>query len=257
MALILVITTTFMASVLTLFSGFGLGTILMPVIAIFLPVPVAIALTAIVHLLNKMFKLALLWRHVNVHMLVHFGIPALLAAIPGALVLDYLSGIHALSSYKAFGSEHFIYPTKLAVGLLLIFFATAEWIPLLQKAALHRFGLPLGGILSGFFGGLSGHQGAFRSAFLIQQPMSEVSFVATNAAVAAMVDTVRLVIYGLTFDRALMQGQSTLIVLAVAASFLGVFFGTRLLPKVTIGLIQKIVAVMMYGLGGLLCLGLI
>jgi hypothetical protein len=35
--------TTFIASGLTLFSGFGLGTILMPVVAIFLPVPVGIA----------------------------------------------------------------------------------------------------------------------------------------------------------------------------------------------------------------------
>ncbi|MDP3981751.1 MAG: sulfite exporter TauE/SafE family protein, partial [Chlamydiota bacterium] len=37
------------ASGLTLFLGFGLGTILTPVFAIFFPVPVAIGATAIVH----------------------------------------------------------------------------------------------------------------------------------------------------------------------------------------------------------------
>ena len=48
---------------LTLFSGFGLGTLLMPAFALFLPVPVALAATAVVHLANNLFKLALVgWK---------------------------------------------------------------------------------------------------------------------------------------------------------------------------------------------------
>ena len=50
---------------LTLFSGFGLGTLLMPVFAIFFPIEVAIAATAVVHLANNIFKLALLSRHAD------------------------------------------------------------------------------------------------------------------------------------------------------------------------------------------------
>jgi len=38
---------------LTLFSGFGLGTVLMPAFALFFPVPVAA--TAVVHLANNLF----------------------------------------------------------------------------------------------------------------------------------------------------------------------------------------------------------
>lgn len=53
------------ASGLTLFSGFGLGTILLPVFAIFFPIDVAVALTAIVHLLNNFFKLMLLGKHAD------------------------------------------------------------------------------------------------------------------------------------------------------------------------------------------------
>lgn len=45
------------ASGLTLFSGFGLGTILTPVLAIFFPVPLAVGATAIAHLANNLFKL--------------------------------------------------------------------------------------------------------------------------------------------------------------------------------------------------------
>lgn len=78
MELFIISITAFIAAMLTLFSGFGLGTILMPVVAI----------TAIVHLLNNLFKLSLLWRHVSKPVVLAFGVPALMAAIPGALLLD-------------------------------------------------------------------------------------------------------------------------------------------------------------------------
>ncbi len=48
-----------LVSALTLFSGFGLGTVLMPAFALFFPVPVAIAATAVVHLANNLFKVVL------------------------------------------------------------------------------------------------------------------------------------------------------------------------------------------------------
>jgi hypothetical protein len=47
------------ASFLTFYSGFGLGTILLPVFALFFPVELAVGLTGIVHLLNNLFKLLL------------------------------------------------------------------------------------------------------------------------------------------------------------------------------------------------------
>lgn len=247
----------FAAAGLTLFSGFGLGTILMPVVAIFFPVPVAVAITAVVHLLNNLFKLGLLWRNVSRRVLLAFGLPALIAAIPGALLLDYLSMLEPLTRYQWAGHEYVIMPVKLAAGILLIVFATAELVPFLNKLTNHHLGLPVGGVLSGFFGGLSGHQGAFRSAFLIKAGLDKDAFVATNSAIAALVDTSRIIIYGLTFEAALIQAQSSLILFATIAAFLGVFLGTRLLKKVTIGFIQRLVAVMLYLLGGLLCAGII
>ena len=48
------------ASMISLFSGFGLATLVMPVFAVFFPIPVAVASTAVVHVLNNLFKLVLL-----------------------------------------------------------------------------------------------------------------------------------------------------------------------------------------------------
>ena len=53
MEYVVIVIVALCVSMLTLFSGFGLGTLLMPALAIFFPVPVAIAATAIVHLANK------------------------------------------------------------------------------------------------------------------------------------------------------------------------------------------------------------
>jgi uncharacterized membrane protein YfcA len=248
---------TFLASGLTLFSGFGLGTLLMPVVALFLPVPVAIAITAIVHLFSKLFKLLLLWKHVDRATVFSFGIPALIAAIPGGLLLSYLSALPPIGTYTLQTAQYGITPVKLTAGILLIFFATAEYIPFLKNSVMQKLGLPVGGILSGFFGGLTGHQGAFRSAFLVQTSLSEQSFVATNAAIAVLVDATRLIIYGMTFDMLIVSQHSELVITACVAAFLGVFIATELLKKVTIRFIQKLVAVMMYLLGLLLCAGLI
>lgn len=252
-----IIIAAFLASLLTLFSGFGLGTLLMPVVAIFFPVTVAVALTAFVHLLNNLFKLAALWK--SIHWLVtwRFGIPALLATIPGAWLLTHLSELPVLASYEILGREAAVIPVKLAVGLLLIVFALAEWFSFAKKVNVSARHLPWGGVLSGFFGGLSGHQGAFRSAFLLHAGLNKNQFVATNAAIAALVDMTRLTVYGLNITLLLQQVDAALIAAATVAAFAGVLMGTVGLKKVTIDFIQKLVAVMLLILGASLAGGVI
>lgn len=253
----IIIITAFLGSFLTLFSGFGLGTILMPVVALFFPVPVAVAMTAFVHLLNNLFKLALLWRHIHWPVIIHFGLPAMLAAMPGAWLLGRLSEWPQIYSYEISGIAADITPVKLAVGILLIVFATLEWLPVLKSMRWPKHALPLGGLFSGFFGGLSGHQGAFRSAVLIRAGLDKNQFVACNAAIASMVDITRLIVYGLNLSLLMAHANKGLLAAATIAAFLGVMSGTLGLKKITIGFIQKLVAVMLYGLGLLLVAGLI
>lgn len=257
MILISITITAFLASLLTLFSGFGLGTLLMPVVAIFFPVAVAVALTAFVHLLNNLFKLVALWRDVNWPVTLKFGIPALLATIPGAWLLTSLEDLPQIASYQAFGMEPVITPVKLAVGLLLILFAFAEWFSFAKKVNVSAKYLPWGGLLSGFFGGLSGHQGAFRSAFLLHAGLDARQFIATNAVIASLVDITRLAVYGLNLALLMKQMDTSLIAAATVAAFAGVMAGRIGIKKVTIGMIQKLVAMMLLLLGSLLVLGIL
>src|SRR5688572_29398904 len=93
------------AAGLTFFSGFGLGTILMPVFAIFFPVEVAIAATAVVHLANNLFKLALVGKDAHWPTVWRYGITAAAAAVAGALVLEWLGSPAALASYEISGRK--------------------------------------------------------------------------------------------------------------------------------------------------------
>ena len=84
----------FGVSLLTLFSGFGLGTLLMPVFALFFPVEVAVASTAVVHAANNLFKVGLLARRAPLDVIVRFGAPAIVASFFGAVP----DGAHVLAT---------------------------------------------------------------------------------------------------------------------------------------------------------------
>ena len=84
MELILVILFAFLASLATFFSGFGLGSILLPVFAIFYPAEIAVAATAIVHFSNNVFKTFIIGRYGALKVILGFGIPAFIASFFGS-----------------------------------------------------------------------------------------------------------------------------------------------------------------------------
>jgi uncharacterized protein len=235
----------FAASALTLFSGFGLGTLLMPVVAIFFPVEVAIAITALVHFANNLFKAGLLGRRAHGPILVRFGLPAIAAAFAGAFLLFRLADAPPLHEYTALGRLLRISPLKLVVGVLILVFVLLELSRRFSALKLDQRYLPFGGLLSGFFGGLSGHQGAFRSLFLLKAGLRVEEFVATNVMLALMVDMARLSIYGwglLDLEQDVNWG---LVAAASLAAFAGAFLASRMLKKVTIGFVQLVVSVLL------------
>lgn len=200
MEYILVSIAAFLVAGLAVYSGFGLGTLLMPVFALFFPVPVAIASTAVVHLANNLFRIGFVGRRADWRVVAIFGIPAVIAGIAGALVLTLLSGITPLATYTLGDREFEITPAKLVVAVLIAAFAVLELTPVFEKWKLPGRYLPLGGALSGFFGGLSGHQGALRSVALLGAGLSPAAFVGTGSPAGVGVDLAR--VYGLWPGRA-------------------------------------------------------
>jgi uncharacterized protein len=245
MEILVISLAAFVASGLTLFSGFGLGTLLMPVISIFFPLEVAIAATALVHFANNIFKIGLLGKKANKYVLLTFGIPAIIFAILGALTLSWLSGSTELITYTIFSKQMQVTPLKLIIGILILAFVILELNPKFSTIAIEQKFLPIGGILSGFFGGLSGHQGVFRSMFLIKSGLTKEEFVATGVMLAVMVDIARMLIYGFDMTRQHLNVDWLLVCIASLSAFLGAYLGAKLLKKVTLGFVQLIVSMLL------------
>ncbi|MHC1718677.1 MAG: sulfite exporter TauE/SafE family protein [Acidaminococcaceae bacterium] len=245
------------ASCLTFFTGFGLGTILMPVFALFFPIEIAIAMTAIVHMGNNIFKLFLIGDKADKLVLKKFAPPAILFALIGSWLLTLLTDIPIITTYVIGQREFQVTFVKIVIGLLLVIFAGFELLPHFEKIKFADKYLPVGGAISGFFGGLSGHQGALRSAFLSKAINDKEAFIATGAVVALLVDLTRIPVYAGHITKVGLLDNWQLVLAATVTAFAGAFVGARLIKKVTLKLLQAIVGFMLVLMGLLLCVGLI
>ena len=247
----------FFASLLSFFSGFGLGALLMPAFALFLPIDIAIGLTAVVHFLNNIVKFLLIGKKVNKQVFLHFGLSAIPAAFIGAYLLIYLTKVQTTLSLSIFDISITIIPVNAIVGSLMILFALLDFSENIKQLSFQKNKLWIGGLLSGFFGGLSGHQGALRSAFLINFGLSKECFVATGIAIALTVDLVRMTIYASNYVKTGLTDHFNILLVALLAAFSGAVGGRILLKKITIHFIRILVAILLVIIGIGLIIGLI
>ena len=251
MSYLIICTVALVVSGLTLFSGFGLGTLLMPAFTLFFPVEIAIAATAVVHLANNIFKIVLIGKKADMGIVLKFALPAAFTAMLGALLLNYIASVQSIVQFTLAGWAVNLTPVKLVIAVLIMIFALFELIPGLGKFSFEPKFIPLGGMASGFFGGLSGHQGALRTAFLLRARLPKEVFIGTMVVSAVIVDISRLAVYGATFfsrDFEILksQGGLQLVLAGCLAAFLGAFIGSRLLKKITMQTIQTIVGIMLF-----------
>lgn len=235
---------SFFAGGLTLFTGFGLSTILLPVFVIFFPVAIAVPSTAIVHFLNNFYKLFIYFKQINIKILLRFGLPALLASIIGAFLLQKLSR-----------NERNL---EIILGILIISISFMEMFPAIRNLKIGIKWAPLGGVISGFFGGLSGHQGLFRSAFLVKSGLSKNSFIATGVGIAVLVDITRLSVYSSTiFTTSIISSNDFWlpVIISTTSALFGVSLATDLVKKMTIDVIRNMVFGLIFISGILLILG--
>jgi uncharacterized membrane protein YfcA len=212
---------------------------------IFFPVELAIALTGVVHFFNNIFKLVLVGKGADKEVLIKFGVPAVIAALLGSYLLISIPDSSPLFKYSIFDKSFEVYPVKFTISLLLIAFASIDLIPYFKNLQFSKSKLWIGGFLSGFFGGLSGNQGALRSAFLIKAGLSKQAFIGTAVVVSTFVDFTRLGVYAANFSSTGLNENLTLVFFATLSGILGSFFGNKLLKKVTLNHLKVVVAVLL------------
>ena len=255
-----------LVAAVTLVSGFGLGTVLMPAFAIFFPIEIAVAATAVVHFANNLFKLALVGKLADRAVVLRFGLPAAAAALLGAALMLTLAEAPAIAAYRLGPVHASITWLKLTIAVLLATLAALELHPAYHRLSFSRRALPVGGLLSGFFGGISGMQGALRAPFLLRAGLTKEAFVGTANVISAIVDAVRIAVYaaGLAWmarspDYAVLTSPRTLALIAAAciAGFLGSFLGARFLRKITLAAVRTTVAVLLFLVAAALAAGIL
>jgi uncharacterized protein len=259
--LVLVCVVALLASGLTFYTGFGLGTLLIPAFALVFPVEVAIAATAVVHLANNLFKLGLVGRRADRPTVLRFALPAVLGAVAGAAALTLTAGAPPLATYTLGARTFEVTPVKLLVGLAICGFAALELSPRYERLEFPARWLPAGGLVSGFFGGLSGHQGALRAAFLVRLGLTPEQFVATGVVSAVLVDLARLAVYGGRaaghWNALRESGGVTAVVLASVAAFAGSLVGMHLIQKVTMRGVRRVVGAGLLVIGAAMVAGVV
>ena len=259
MEIVIVPLVVFFGSVLTFFSGFGLGTLLLPVFCVFFPIEVAVFATAIVHFFNSLFKVLFVFKKINYLLLVRFAPTAIGFAILGSFLLSYLDSYTTEFKYDLFIFHNTVTPIKIVIGITMISFAFIEFLYKKKSFETTPTRLVIGGALSGFFGGLSGHQGAFRSMFLSKANVTKEEFVATSSSIGFLIDVSRLIMYSTTLS--FLSSSEILLrpvlLISIFVAFLGSYVGSKLLAKTTILSVQKTVAIFLLVFGILISLGFI
>lgn len=195
--------------------GFGIGSLLTPLLAARFGTGVAVAAVTLPHAAATAFRCWRLRASIDRPVLIRFGLLSAAGALAGALLYTRLG------------------PTTLTgvLGGLLLLTAlaqltgwTARWHPRGPLVAVF-------GLLSGFFGGVAGNQGGLRSAALTAFKLSPVRFVATATATGVLVDLARTPVY-------LWSSGPQLLPLAVPIGIAtaGVLIGTLLGERILLGL---------------------
>ncbi len=213
-------------------AGFGIGSILTPLLATALGTKLAVAVVSVPHLIATALRFALIRQHLDRHVFLTFGITSGMGGLAGALLHVWLRSV--ILSY--------------ILGALLVF---AGIMGVSGLASRLRFGRTAGwvaGALSGIFGGLVGNQGGIRSAALFGFEVRKESFVATATAIALLVDGFRMPVYGATqwYD---IGGQWKLMAIASAGVVVGTAVGQPVLRRIPEGIFRMVVGAIILALG--------
>lgn len=221
---LLLILITFGASCIGTISGFGVGTIMTPLLLFFMPFPSTIFVTAIIHWFHDIWRVILFKGKVDWYLFLFFGFPAVLMSVVGAQFL-------------------FFPPTILlpALGIFLMVYACILlFFPHIRIPEKTPYAM-VGGSLAGFFAGVFGIRGAVSSMFLSAFDLRKAVYLSTVGAISFMIDTTRVVAYLYEGIR-LPAFLSVVIYFMVLASFAGSWIGSRVVHLIPQEHFRRVVA---------------
>jgi len=213
-------------------TGFGIGSLITPVLSLSLGTKLAVAVVSIPHLIATAIRFFMLRSHVDKRILLGFGLMSAFGGLVGALL------------HTAFATP----AITLIFGGILLFAGFTGMTDLASRMRFHGKFAWFAGAVSGFLGGLVGNQGGIRSAALLGSPITKESFVATATAIGLMVDLARMPVYFFSESEGIVS-SSQWIGISTLGVVIGTLLGTRLLKKMPEKIFRRTVSALIFLLG--------
>jgi len=220
------------AGALASVTGFGIGSLLTPVLALGVGAKLAVAAVAIPHLVGTLQRFWILRRHVDRRVLLWFGLASAAGGLAGALL-------------NAGGTNRLI---GVVFGVAVSLAGISELTGWMTRVRWGRGAAWMAGLGSGFLGGLVGNQGGIRSAALLGFEVPKEAFVATATAIALFVDGARLPVYLVT-QGAEIGAIWPLLLVASVGVVIGTAVGTRTLGGIAPRTFHRVVGIALLTLG--------
>jgi uncharacterized membrane protein YfcA len=220
-------------------AGFGIGSLLTPVLAVTVSTRLAVSLVALPHAVATAVRLWALRDAVDRSILLTFGLASAVGGLVGAV-------LHANLTSAGL---------SIVLGVLLIVAGSLELTGFGRRLRFPDGWAIVAGAASGAFGGLVGNQGGIRSAALLRFDLAPRALVATATASAILVDVARLPVYVATSGSEMLDNWHTILILAIGV-VVGTFIGAPLLRRLPERLFRRALAVLLVGLGVSLIIGI-
>jgi uncharacterized membrane protein YfcA len=213
-------------------TGFGIGSLMTPVVGLQVETRIAVAAVSIPHVIGTALRFWLLRGKVDRRVLMSFGLASAAGGLTGAILHEWISSPWL----------------SVVFGGLLLFTAASEFTGLARRMRFHGPLALIAGAASGLLGGLVGNQGGIRSGALMAANLPRETFVATATAVGLIVDAARMPLYLITTGSDILAIWPT-VAIGTAGVVAGTLLGNRLLSRIPEAAFRRVVAVLLAVLG--------
>lgn len=223
---------TLLASLIGTLAGFGISTIMVPVLLLILPLPQALLLAGIVHWFNDVWKLLLFREGIRWKLFIAFGLPG--------LVTSFIGSSLTLRIPREILSR--------ALGIFLIAYVMFIIFNRAFKLSQRLSVAISGGALTGFFAGIFGIGGEINAVALSAFNLEKAIYIATAGAISFVIDSTRIATYikgGTELEPSILSG----FLIFIPASLIGAMIGKRGVERIPQEKFRNFVAIFIFLFG--------
>jgi len=224
---------TFLAGIIGTITGFGISTIMVPVVLLFLPLPETLLLVGVIHWFGDIWKMYFFKHGFDAKLLLLFAVPGIIMAYVGARMALTLPEV-LLSRF---------------VGLILLAYVVYLFFRPNFRLKDNFLTASLGGAGSGFLGGVSGvGGGALRAIVLTAFKLPKSAYIFISGLTGFAIDASRIATYFLGGAR-ISSNLTWGLTVFIPASFLGAYVAKRVVNKIPQSKFRTIISIFLLLIG--------